>query len=327
MLGVSETRTLDALLSTTLANYGKTLYDNIFDDYPLLSYLNGKLGKALRGDTVKDLLDGGEAIYESLLYEQNSTVDSYSGYETLDTTPQDGITMARYAWKQYSGSISISGIEKRNNAGSAKIISLLKSKTTQTEQSLKDRMNRDAFSNGTGNGSRNLTGLAAIIASTGILGGIDPTTYSWWASYAATSSSFAATGIDTMRTGVNTITFGNDKPDLILTTQTIHEYYEKALQPQERFTSNKVADAGFENITFKNIPIVFDRDCTAGRMYLLNSKYIRFKVHKDADMATGPFVTRINKFWGHLKNFANQMFDALTFGGVDNSYVASPSAI
>jgi hypothetical protein len=35
---------------------------NIFDDYPFLSWLNGKLGIAMRGDSVKRVIDGGESI-------------------------------------------------------------------------------------------------------------------------------------------------------------------------------------------------------------------------------------------------------------------------
>ena len=115
MAGVSETRVIDSVLTTTLAEYGNQLKDNIFDTYPLLSWLNGKLGEALRGSSVKRTIDGGESIVEQLLYEMNSTVDSYSGYEALDTTPQEGLTIARYNWKQYSGSISISGLEERSN--------------------------------------------------------------------------------------------------------------------------------------------------------------------------------------------------------------------
>lgn len=75
---------IDALLTTTLANYQETLVDNIFDDYPLLSYMNGKLGMAMRGNTIKKVLDGGESIIEHLLYGTNSTTDSYAGAETLD---------------------------------------------------------------------------------------------------------------------------------------------------------------------------------------------------------------------------------------------------
>ena len=84
MPGVSESRTWDSLLTTTLANYQKTLVDNIFDDYPFLSYINGKLGRAMRGGSIKRVENGGESIVEHLLYGMNSTVKSYSGAEILD---------------------------------------------------------------------------------------------------------------------------------------------------------------------------------------------------------------------------------------------------
>ena len=86
MGGIAESRTWDSLLTTTLANYQKTLVDNIFDDYPHLSYINGKLGKAMRGGSIKRVENGGESIVEHLLYGTNSTVKSYAGAETLDTT-------------------------------------------------------------------------------------------------------------------------------------------------------------------------------------------------------------------------------------------------
>ena len=62
------------MLTTTLANYRKKLIDNIFDVYPTLSWLNGKLGEAMRGDKRLRVLDDGESIVEHLLYEQSTSV-------------------------------------------------------------------------------------------------------------------------------------------------------------------------------------------------------------------------------------------------------------
>jgi len=296
MPGVSETRSYDSLLTTTLANYREKMYDNIFDDYPFLSYLNGKLGKAMRGSSVKRLLSGGESIVEHLLYEQNGTVKSYSGAEQLDTTLQEGHTIARFNWKQYAVSIGITGLEKRSNMGESAMINLLSAKATQAEMSLRDRMSVDSFADGTGNGGKNLTGLAALISTTVTVGGLAPATHTWWVADVTTSvGSFVSGGLDAMRSKFNDITFGNDKPDLIVTTQAVHEFYEKSQQPQERYSVNTVADAGFLNLGFKGVPIVFDRDCTSGVMYFLNSKYLNLCCHRDADISTGPFITPENQ--------------------------------
>jgi hypothetical protein len=285
---------IDALLTTTLANYRETLIDNIFNDYPGLSYINGTLGRAL-GGSVKEVKDGGESIIEHILYELNSTVDSYSGYETLDVSPQEGMTLARYTWKQYSVAISISGLEERSNMGEAAMINLLKGKTMQAEMTLRDRMNRDLYSDGTGNGSKNLTGLDIIVDSTGTVGGLNQSTYSWWASTETASGSFAAQGLNDMMTTYLGISDGNDNADIILSPQNVWQFHWKALQPQERYSNTMAADAGFTNITFMGVPHVWDRDCTSGTAYFLNSRYLKFCVHRDADFSTSEFIRPQNQ--------------------------------
>lgn len=295
MAGVSETRTIDAVLSTTLAALNKELYDQIFDDYPLISWLNGKLGVAMRGSTVKKIYPGGETITGPVLYEENSTVDSFTGAEVIDSTLQDGMTHFRYNWKQYAATIGITGHDKRVNRGEAQIIDLLGGKTTQAVLSFKKRLNEDAYKDGTGNGGKDLVGLAAHIAATGTTGGLNQTTFSWWASDAATSSSFAANGRDTMTTMFNTLSFGNDKVDIIFTDQTNFERYEKLVDARERYVNEKALNIGFENLMFKSVPIIFDRDCTAGKMYFLNSRYIHWAVLAGADMAVEPFQSGIDQ--------------------------------
>jgi hypothetical protein len=232
---------------------------------------------------------------EHLLYEVNSTVDSYAGAEIIDTTLQEGHTIARYNWKQYSGTVGITGLEERSNMGEAQLINLLQAKADQLVLSFKKRMSEDAFTDGTGNNGKNLTGLSIIVDSAGTVGSLNASTNSWWASTETSMGSFAANGLSRMRTIYNTLSFGNDKPDFIITYQTPFESYEAVLQPQERFSSNKVADAGFMNLTFKNVPIVFDRDCQTDVMYFLNSRYLSFVVHRDADMTQTAFVQPENQ--------------------------------
>jgi hypothetical protein len=258
--------------------------------------MNGKLGTAMRGSSVKKVLDGGESIVVHLLYEKNSAVKSYSGAEQLDTTLQEGMTIGRFNWKQYAVPVGITGLERRSNQGDAALIGLLEAKTNQSTMSLRDTLSVDAFGDGTSNGSKVLGGLQAIVSTTTTLGGLAPATYTWWQGNVTTSAgSFAATGLAKMRTTFNNITFGNDKPDFIVTDQTTFERYESALQPQERYQNTTAANSGFANLTFKAQTIMFDRDCTAGYMYFLNSKYLNWTVHRDADIKPGPFVTPENQ--------------------------------
>jgi len=293
MPGLSETRTYDALLTTTLANYSQKLRDNIFDEYPLLSWLNGKLADALQRERVKRTLDGGESITEPIIYEKSTSGGAYAGREQLVIVPQEGITQARYAWRQYAWTIEISGLERRSNQGEAKMIDLLKAKTTQAEQSMRDTMNIDAY--GSNSGGKSLDGLGVIVDSTGTCGSLPQSSYAWWAATERAGGSFAAQGQNDMRIVFNTLTWGNNSPDGIFTTQSIYEFFENSVESQIRYTNTKAANVGFQNLTFKGVPVFFDRDCTAGVIFFLNSRALKFAVHKDADFATGKFIEPENQ--------------------------------
>jgi len=277
----------DALLSTTLANYRDKLTDNVFTARPLTYWLSDK--SRIQTES------GGTKIVEQLIYGQNSTVASYSGYETLSLTPQDGISAAEYDWKQYGASIAISGIEEAKNNGEHAIINLLEAKIMQAEESLREGFNQMFFADGTGNSGKNWNGLGNLVESGNTVGGINSATAGneYWRSYEENTA--GALTLLQMATAYNSVSVGNDHPDVILTTQTLFEKYESLLQPQLRYTDTKTADAGFQNLLFKSAPIMYDTHCTAGVMYFLNSKYIKLVGHSDKWFAQTDFVRPENQ--------------------------------
>jgi hypothetical protein len=283
----------DALLSTTLANYRDKLTDNVFTARPLTYWLSDK-GR-IRTES------GGTKIVEQLIYGQNDTVKSYSGYETLALTPQEGITAAEYDWKQYGASIAISGIEEAKNNGEHAIIDLLEAKIMQAEESLREGFNQMFFSNGTGNSGKNWNGLGNIIERGNTLGGIDSSVVTapgvvgneFWNSYEENTA--GALTLLQMATAYNSVSVGNDHPDLILTTQTLFEKYESLLQPQLRYTDTKTAEAGFQNLLFKGAPIMYDVHAPAGTMFFINSKYLKLVGHSDKWFAQTDFVRPENQ--------------------------------
>ncbi len=277
----------DALLSTTLANYRDKLTDNVFTARPLTYWLSEK-GR-IRTES------GGTKIVEQLIYGQNDTVKSYSGYETLSLTPQEGISAAEYDWKQYGASIAISGIEEAKNNGEHAIIDLLEAKIMQAEESMREGFNQMFFADGTGNSGKNWNGLGNIIESGNTLGGIDSSAVGneFWRSYEENTA--GALTLLQMATAYNSVSVGNDHPDLILTTQTLFEKYESLLQPQLRYTDTKTAEAGFQNLLFKGAPIMYDVHAPAGTMFFINSKYLKLVGHSDKWFAQTDFVRPENQ--------------------------------
>lgn len=273
----------DALLSTTLANYRDQLTDNIFTARPLTYHLQDK-GRIR-------MLNGGTKIVEPLIYGQNSTVASYSGYETISLTAQEGISAAEYDWKQYAASIAISGIEEAKNNGEQEIINLLEAKIMQAEESMREGFNQMFFGDGTGNSGKNWNGLGNLIESGNTVGGINSATgqgNDWWRSYEENTAGALTTA--QMATAYNSVSVGNDHPDLILTTQTLYEKYESSLIAQLRYTDNKMADAGFQNLLFKAAPVTYDVHCPTGNMFFINSKYLTLVGHSQKWFSQTQFI-------------------------------------
>ena len=260
----------NAILSTTLQNYQPTLVDNIFKDLVLLNHMNSK-GRV-------QMEEGGTSIVEPLMYAVNGTASSYSGYDAIDLTPQDGISAANYQWKQMAASIAISGIEEAQNRGTEAIIKLLNAKIMQAEMSVKSDLNSMLYSDGTGNGGKDFNGLGNIVATVNnTVGGIDASANTWWNPYQDTSA--ATLSLQDMGKVYNNASKGNDVPDIIVTNEDLFSKYESLLTQNVRYQDVAKANAGFQNLMFKQTPVVFDlalaADTTAAPMYFLNTKYLK----------------------------------------------------
>jgi len=86
------------------------------------------------------------------------------------------------------------------------------------------------------------------------------------------------------------LSIDNDSPDLIVTTQVIFDAYESSLQANKRWQGDDtLADAGFQTLRFKGATVVVDSHCPAGQMYMLNTRYLDFKVHNKRNFAFEPF--------------------------------------
>jgi hypothetical protein len=279
----------NALFSTTLQNYQPTLVDNIFKDLVLLNHLNSG-GRVM-------MEEGGTQIVEPVLYEENTTAASYSGYDNISLTPQDGITSAIYDWKQIAASIAISGIEEAQNRGTEAIIKLLNAKIMQAEMSIKSLVNGQLLSSndGTGGTAKEFNGIGGFAGSLNTaIGGIDAASNSWWNPTIPASVQNATLSLVNMANVYNLASKGNDTPDLIITTEALFSKYESLLTPNVRYQDVSKANAGFQNLMFKQTPVVFDlampgNQVSNASMYFLNTKYLKLTGMNGHWWTTTPF--------------------------------------
>jgi hypothetical protein len=255
------------------------MVDNIFKDNVVLNHFKENGGVEYK--------DGGRQIVVPLMHGLNTTVQAFSGTDTLDLTYQEGIDAAVYDWKMYNVSVVITKEDELKNKGKSQIKDLLKAKIMQAENSLSERLNNDLF-NGAASDAKEITGLQTAV-SNGTYGSIAGGTYTFWQSYI--ESTGAVLSVAYIRTGMNTVNLGNGggKTSLMVTTQALHEKYEglltATLQMQTAATKEmkRLGDAGFMALGFRGVPVVYDEQCPSGEFYFLNNKNLKLTIHQDAN--------------------------------------------
>ena len=304
--------TWDAVLSTTLHNYRKTLTDNIFGSRPLLDFLmsNGRV----------KTIDGGISIVEPLLLGPGEA-NSYGPWQQIPVNAVAGISAAQFPWRQLYATIIISGLEEAQNNGKEQMISLVEAKVMQAEETLKDLLNKMIWdARGGAALPTDFTGFTTLIDSTGAAGGITPAAApapeNQWRS--PTWNATAQTGVDdvgaaiTMPGTAPTAPYdgreleqvlrhmfmiasdgGSDHVNAIFGGMAAFEAYEASLTPQVRYTDTSKANLGFQNLMFKNVPFFWDPDAPAGTILGLNSKYIGLTIHSDRNFKQSPFTANL----------------------------------
>lgn len=276
------------LLTTTMENRRGEIQDNIFNDLPTLAYLKDK--KRVR-------VDGGATIVQALMYAANGTAQFYNGYDLLDTTPQEGFTGAQYKWKEAATSVSVSNREETiQNTGKSEVFNIVKAKMDQAEMSLKSIINTALYN--TAPAATAINSLPIMVDTTSTIGDVNSTTNSWWQALVTGSGSFATQGLSDMTTMFNTLITrgGGSLPvDLIMTTPTVHAFYEGKLTPNIRYEKTLTAEGSFTDLQFKTAAVRFDVACNSGVMYFLNTDALELIVNSGNDFKMTEFVKPSNQ--------------------------------
>lgn len=277
------TEVLDNLYTTTWQNMKETVADNIFDATPFYFWLKSK-GRMRQEQ-------GGRFITEPLQFAKSDQVKWIGRGGVVPLNDFQFLTVARYDWRYLVGSLVRFGVDDQQNRGKNQIINMINAKLENLKSALITEL-ETRLAGGSGAVAAGTTtedapafdGLQTLVAddptASLTVGGINQQTETWWRNHSEDMNgvSFSSgAGLDRMRTILNR-TGNNQKsefPDLILCGQMPYEYYEDSVLPLYRVTSNKLADAGFQNQMYKGIPMVWSPSIGT-RMYFLNTNYISF---------------------------------------------------
>lgn len=300
---------LSEIVTTTLRNRTGVLQDNVSRNNALLARMNRK-------GRIKTF-SGGRTIVQELDYANNTTFTWYSGYQTININPSQVFTAAEFPIRQAALAVSISGLEELQNSGEEAIIDLLEGRIENGERSFMNGLSNGIYGDGSVTGS--IGGLQLLVAtspSSGTVGGIDRSQWSFWRNlaYSGLTNGGIAVGPANILQYMDSLWVqlirGRDNPDLIVADNNMYRYYLQALQSIQRITSDgtapDLAEAGYTSLKYMQSDVVLDGGfqgfstdplppeiagsgtavggAPATTMYFLNTNYIHWRPHSQRNM-------------------------------------------
>lgn len=287
------------LVSTTFRNHRSKLIDNVSNNNALLTYLKRK--KKMRTES------GGLEIAIPLEYAENGTYQRYSGYDLLNINQSDVITTAKFDWRQIALNVVASGRELRINNGKERIINLAKSRLKNAMNTFNNNFSSDIYSDGSL--ANQVGGLQHLVADTGAgqVGGIDSSTWTFWKNtvQSAASPLQGGSSITPSSSTIQSLMLplwlelvrGNDKPDLIVSSNEYYSFYEESLTDLKRYTNSESANGGFVSLKYKSADVIFDGNSGIpdAHMYFLNTDYFEVVAHADANLTVNDEMKPYNQ--------------------------------
>ncbi len=275
------------LATTTLQNFGKEIFDAVTTNTALLWMLK-------KADNIK-VVSGGRQFLHPVIHQKNPSFQMYDKMAAISTDLTDGVTYTVYDIKVAAGSIALSTIDMAMNAGSKEqLLDYADVKRREAELSMSELLGTQVWADMSP--STEFGGLAYLITSTSSTdthapGGISSAnaggTGGWWNNQTqaslGTGFNSSSTGITAMAKMMNDCTFGKQGPTAIFTTKSIYGLYEVGLVANQRYTNSELADAGFKNLMYATVPVLFDDNCPTYYMYFIDTNSLWLQVLAQAN--------------------------------------------
>lgn len=131
-----------------------------------------------------------------------------------------------------------------------------------------------------GSWKKEITGLGALFTSTGTIYGLDKEENPWLCPHTVNVTGEITE--DKLQEAIDNVEMNSgNKINFILCSMAVRRALQKQLSANRYFSDTATLDGGYNAITFNGIPVVADRFCPEGTMYLLNTD--DFELHQLCD--------------------------------------------
>lgn len=286
-----------------------TLVDNIYNSNLTFFRLNARN---------KKILQGGLQIEVPLVYTQFVNGGAYQGFDLLDVSPNDTVKNAAFDWKQAYVPVTVDGLTLIRADSPEAIVNFLSFYFENAQTELADILGKGIWSTGTN--SKQIDGIEIAVDDgshawggttfngTGgaTYGGLARSSNTWWKGQVSDDTNTTLTNA-ILQTAFGNAQMGARHPTIIITDQTRYnsvwglQQANQAFPVQPTAVDELLAQAGFTNLLFNNVPICVDPHLPSngvaakGAIYFLNEDYMYLYVNPRADFTMKDFREPINQ--------------------------------
>ena len=227
----------------------------------------------------------GKQIEFPIKYQTNSTVTSFTGFDTLSISATNNRVSAVFnpSFVQVSSSLPIDEIMVNGTSGKEEaVLNLIRVTLESDAQDLANGCGTQFWADGTGNSDKDILGLGAAVddgSNVPTYGGLPRATYTGFAS--TVTASGGTLSLAKLYTLYYNVASGQQKPTVSYCDDSVFTLYEQLLQPQERYMMNmpdmrngSTRGTGALELFLKGMPVINDEKATSGVFMMLNGEYI-----------------------------------------------------
>lgn len=203
--------------------------------------------------------------------------------DTFSTSATDNRQFMEFTPAFYQITVALPGDELSVADTEDKVLDLMKLTIQSDTEDMADDLGTIFYADGTGNGSKDPLGLAALVddgTSVSTIGGLSRSTYATLAgTVTASGGTLTLAKMDTLANAVNS---GAQQITTYYTTEAVQTFYGQLLRPQERIMKPSgnmkgvSGSTGFDGYEFRGKPILADEKCTAQALIGVNEDYVDF---------------------------------------------------
>lgn len=264
------------------------IVDNVYGSNPLF----------FRWNRMQRIIErGGFQIEQPLMWTAMAGGGWYSGPQVLAVPQSDTIQNSVFAWKQAYGNVTVDGLTQLQADSPMKVADYLASQFKQTEMQLADLLGYGIFANGTN--TQAIDGIYEFLSTSNTYGGISQSANSWWqAQIDAVTATMALSKLEALWVNCQS---GGQVPTVIIGDKNNYSRYWNLNQSFQQFPQQpggqdtQLAQAGFTNQVFNNVPWLEDDHAPTNGLAFLNENYIELIVNDKANFYVQDFVKPPNQ--------------------------------